>query len=103
MNCNYFGNYIYVINKNKNPLVWWVVHAMQFKHVYSWAHQVLGVISSQIEIEKIFGVVGVIMNFQQFILRIKKLGYFILATKNWPNKVHVGCDGTIKPKNMLDL
>jgi hypothetical protein len=46
MNYNYFGNYICVMNRNKNPLVWWVVHAMHFKHVSSWALQVLGVISS---------------------------------------------------------
>jgi hypothetical protein len=46
VSCNYFGNYICVINRNKNPLVWWVAHAMQFKHVSSWVHQVIGVISS---------------------------------------------------------
>ncbi len=44
-----------------------------------------------------------IMNLQYFILGIKILDYFILATKKWPNNVHVGCDGAMKPKNMLNF
>ncbi len=50
--------------KIKNPLVWWATYVMQFPHVSFLAHQVLGIVGSQIEIKRIFNIASVITNLQ---------------------------------------
>ncbi len=54
---------------------------------------------SQIEIECIFSVVGVIINFQCSKLGIDNLDCLILVIKNLLNDVHIGCVVN-KPRNM---
>ncbi len=54
---------------------------------------------SQIEIEYIFSVVGVITNFQCSKLGIDNLDCLILVIKNWPNNACIGCVVN-KPWNM---
>ncbi len=46
----------------KNPLQWWANHAMQFPHVSFLACYMLGIVGSQIEIERIFNVTSIITN-----------------------------------------
>lgn len=58
-----------------------------------------GIVGSQIEIECIFNVVGVITNFQCSKLGINNLDCLILVIKNWPNDAHIGCVVN-KPRNM---
>ncbi len=48
--------------KTKNPLVWWVAHVVQFPHVSFVFCQVFGIVGSHIETERVFNIVGVIMN-----------------------------------------
>lgn len=34
---------------------------------------------------------------------IENLDYLILVIKNWFENVHVGCNGTYKPKSVIDF
>jgi hypothetical protein len=43
----------------KYPLQWWEKHESRFPIVALLARQILGIVSSQIEIERIFSLVGI--------------------------------------------
>jgi hypothetical protein len=59
----------------------------------------LQITASQIEIEQIFSVIGVITNLWHSEFGIENLDCLILVVKNWPNDVCVGCIGG-KHENM---
>jgi hypothetical protein len=50
-----------VISKEdlQSLLVWWKTHEFQFPNVGFLARQILGILASQIEIERMFSIVGV--------------------------------------------
>ncbi len=56
------------------------------------AHQILGIVGSQIETKRIFNIVSVITNLQRFWLGIDNLDSLILI-QNWPNDICLGCTG----------
>jgi len=64
-------------------------------------HQVLGIVGSRIEIERIFNIIGVITNLKWTRLEIENLNRLILIMKNWLSDNCVGCDGPLKFKFMV--
>jgi len=42
-----------------DPLTWWRIHETQFPNVSFLVKQILGILGSQIEIERVFNLVGV--------------------------------------------
>ncbi len=56
---------------------------------------------SQIKIEWIFSVVGIITNLKQSKLGIENLNWLIFIIKNWPNGAYVECDGPSKLNIMV--
>ncbi len=73
--------------------MWWATHVVQFPHVSFIAHQVLGIVGSQIETKRIFIITNVTMNLRWSWLGIDNLDCLILV-QNWLNDVHLGCVGT---------
>lgn len=48
------------------------------------AHQVLGTLGSQIEIEHIFIIIGILTSIQRCKLEIGNIDKFIIVLNNWP-------------------
>jgi hypothetical protein len=48
------------------PLTWWHIHEGQFLNVGSFTKQILGILSSQIEIEQVFNFVGVLTSLMHY-------------------------------------
>jgi hypothetical protein len=62
------------------------------KHLFL-AHQVFGIVGFQIEIERIFNIVGVIISFHQSKLGSENLQCLMVIAKNWPNDACERCEG----------
>jgi hypothetical protein len=58
---------------------------------------------SQIEIEQIFSVVGVITNLWRSYVEIENLDRLIFVIKTWLDDARVGCDGASKPMSMTNV
>jgi hypothetical protein len=62
--------------------------------------QILGIVRSQIEIEMIFYLVGILTNLRRCCLQIENLQKLIFVNKNWPNDLRIGCKF---PSNLLEF
>jgi hypothetical protein len=71
-----------------------------FPIVGFFSRQILGIISSQIEIEKIFSLTHILINLKKCHLQLENLENLISMNKNWPNDVKVCCKA---PFNLLEL
>jgi len=69
---------------------------------YSWflAYEILSIIRSQIEIERIFSLVGILTNLKRCCLQSKKKKKLIFVSKNWPSDLRNGCK---PPSNLVEL
>ncbi len=65
------------------------------------AHQILGIVGSQSDIESIFNVVGLITNLHNLSWRLKIWITWYSLQKNWLVDACVGC--ALNPKNMIDI
>lgn len=74
----------------EGPLTWWKHNEAKFPNVGFLARQYLGIPGSQIEIERIFSVAGVLMNLLRTKLGIDNLESLVMIYTNWPND-SVGC------------
>jgi hypothetical protein len=54
-----------------SPFTWWAQHEQQFLNLIYFAWQVMGIVHSQIGIERIFSMVGVITSLKHFQLGMK--------------------------------
>jgi hypothetical protein len=54
-----------------------------FPIVGFWAHQILGIVGSQIEIERIFSLIGILTNIRRYRLQSENLEILIFVSKNW--------------------
>jgi hypothetical protein len=73
------------------PLLWWREHEKEFPNVAFLARQILGIVGSQVELERLFSISGVITSLQRRKLGIDKLGMdnlesLVLISKNWPDE-----------------
>ncbi len=53
----------------KCPLVWWEKHESLFPRIEFLARQIIGILRSQIEIECIFSLVGILTNLRRYFLQ----------------------------------
>ncbi len=79
-------------------LQWWHKHEAMFPIVGFLAPQILGIIGSQIETERIFSLVGILINLRRCCLPTKNFKKLIFVNKNWPNDLRIGCKS---PSNLL--
>jgi hypothetical protein len=56
-----------------------------------FSRQILRIISSQIEIERIIFLIHILTNLKNCHLQLENLENLISVSKNWPNDVRVGC------------
>ncbi len=68
----------------KLPLTWWKAHEAWFLNVALIAHQVFGILGSQIELEHIFIIVGVLTLLQRCKSEVENINKFIIILNNWP-------------------
>ncbi len=61
------------------------------------ARQILGISTNQIETERIFSIVGILITLGRCRLQIDNLDKLIFVHKNWPSNLHVDC---LKPFNL---
>jgi hypothetical protein len=69
-------------SKVENLLLWWATHETPFLNVSFLAHQMLGIVRSQIETERIFNITSVITSLHQSKLRNENLQDFVMIAKN---------------------
>jgi hypothetical protein len=50
-------------------LLWWQKHESMFPTIGFLVHQILGIVESQIEIEKVFSLVGILTNLRRYCLQ----------------------------------
>jgi hypothetical protein len=60
-----FKHYQVDVNNIKCPLRWWEKHEIMFLTIGFCAKQILGIIRSQIEIERIFLLVGILISIKR--------------------------------------
>jgi hypothetical protein len=60
----------------------------------------LGVVEFQIEIERIFSLVGIFTNLKRCHLQTKNLEKLIFFNKNWLNDFRIGCKS---PSNLVEF
>lgn len=69
-----------------SPLAWWRKHEKEFRNVAFLARQILGIVGSQVEIERIFSITGVILSQQRRRLGMEHLEKLVFISKNWPDE-----------------
>jgi hypothetical protein len=76
----------------KNPSQWWEKHEFKFHVVGFFAKQILRIGGSQIEIEHIFSLLGILTCLRRYWLQSKTLDKLIFINQNWPNDHKVRCN-----------
>ncbi len=62
----------------KCPLQWWGKHEAMFPIVGSLAHQILGIVASQIETQRIFSLVGIFTNLRRCHLQLENFHFWLI-------------------------
>jgi hypothetical protein len=79
----YFTNYL-SHNLCIDPLAWWWTHEVQFLNVVFLAKQIFEIPKFQIEIERMFNLVGVLIILRCYHLQVENLDKIIrVTTKEW--------------------
>jgi hypothetical protein len=66
----------------EDPLKWWKVHEAQLPIVRYLVHQILGIVGSQIEVKRIFSIVGIMTRLRKCRLGTQNLNQLVLISKN---------------------
>lgn len=74
----------------ENPLAWWKDREVQFPNVGFLARQILGIVGTQVETERIFSVVGLITAVRRRHIGPEILDKLVLIRENWPEDPRVG-------------
>jgi hypothetical protein len=69
---------------------WWKKHESIFPTIDFLTKKILGIVSSQIEIEIIFSLVGVSIDLRRCCLQSNNFEKLIFIRKNWHNYTKVG-------------
>jgi hypothetical protein len=80
----------------KDPLAWWRAHEVHYSYVGFVARQILDIVGSQIEVERVFNIVGICTNLRRSWLGIDNLEMLISIYKNWSNDARVGGSPSIE-------
>jgi hypothetical protein len=86
-----------------NPLTWWCMHESQFFNVNFLAKQILGIPSSQIEIEQVFTLVGVSTILRCYRLYVDNMDQIITIVKNWHYDLCANCKPNFDFKQYLKI
>ncbi len=85
----------------KCPLQWWGKHEAMFPIVGFLAHEVLGIVTSQLEMKRIFSLVGIFTNLRRCHLQLENFHFWLLlVSKNWPSDPKDGCK---PPSDLIEL
>jgi hypothetical protein len=69
-------------SKVENLFLWWATHETPFSNVQFLAHQLLGIVRSQIETKRIFNITSVTTSLHQSKLKNENLQHFLMIAKN---------------------
>ncbi len=86
-----------------NPIIWWKTHKGQFSNVGFLAKRVFGIVRSQIEIEKMFSLIGVLTTLKSCRLQVQNLDQIITIINNWPDDPCQNCTPNANLKNYLKV
>ncbi len=84
----------------KCPFQWWEKHESVFLIVGFCAKQILGIVGSQFEMERIFSLVRIFTSHKECLLQSKNLDNLIFVNTNWPNDLRIGCKS---PSSLVEL
>jgi len=87
--------------KAKNPLEWWRVHKVQFLYVGFMAQQILGIVGSHIEVERVLNVANICTSLQCPRLDIENIEMLISIYKTWSNDIRV--EGLASMRQFMDM
>ncbi len=76
-----FERFQVVVENIKFFFQWWEKHESMFPTIGFLAHQILSIIGPQIEIERIFSLVGEFTNFKKYRLQLDNLDKWIFVKK----------------------
>jgi hypothetical protein len=85
----------------KDPLAWWRAKEGHFSYVKFVAHQILGIMGSQIEAERVFNIASICTNLGCSRLGTKNLEMLISIYKNWPKDARVG--GSLSMQKFMEM
>ncbi len=91
-----FQHYQVDVKEIKCSFPWWENHETMFLTIRVLACQILGIVGSQIQTERIFSLVGNLINLRRCHLQLKNLEKLINVNKNWPNDYKVSYKMIIK-------
>nr|XP_024359895.1 uncharacterized protein LOC112274515 isoform X1 [Physcomitrium patens] len=86
----------------ENPLAWWKDREVQFPNVGFLARQILGIVGSQVETERIFSIVGVITEIHRRHLGTDNLDKLVLIRENWKDDSRAGSEYPAAGHKMVD-
>jgi hypothetical protein len=95
-----FNCYQLDVKDIKCPFQWWEKNEYMFPPIGFYARQILGIFRSQIEMKRIFSLVGILTSFKRCCLQSKNLDNLIFVNKNWPNDPMIGCKSRF---NLVEL
>ncbi len=79
---------------------WWEKHESMFPTIGFCARQILGIVRSQIEMERIFSLVGIFINHKECHLQSKNLDNLIFVNTNWPTDLRISYKS---PSSLVEL
>jgi hypothetical protein len=82
-----------------SPFTWRAKHEQQFFIISCLAQYFMGIISSQIKIERILSMVGIIIGFRHYRLGIENLDKLVLIMKILSDDLRFGCTTSL-PKSI---
>ncbi len=88
------------VNDIKCPLQWWEKHKNMFPTVGFCARKLLRIVGFQIEIKKIFPLIGILTSLQRCCLQSNFLDKLIFVSKRWPNDSKIGYK---PPSSLVDF
>ncbi|KAG0556897.1 hypothetical protein KC19_11G087000 [Ceratodon purpureus] len=74
----------------ENPLAWWKDREVQFPNVGFLARQILGIVGTQVETERIFSVAGLITAVRRRHIGPDNLNKLVMIRENWPEDPRAG-------------
>jgi hypothetical protein len=85
----FFKHYHLDSKEIKCPLAWWEKHESLLPRVGFLARQIIDIPRSQIEIEHIFSLAGILSNLRRYCLQCDNLEKLIFISENWPNDLEL--------------
>ncbi len=95
-----FRHYQVDVKNIKYPLQWCEKHESMFPIVGFCVNRIIGIVGSQIEIERIFSLAGIFTSLRRCHLQLEILNKLIFESKNWPNDSRIGCKS---PSSLVDF